>query len=273
MSRAVAEANGEVAAPALSLRDRVMVLGGLAGVAGLAWAYLLFDTGRMQGMAMGDPMVMMAMRPWAGADLLLTFLMWTVMMAAMMLPSVAAAVLLYAAVLRRVAPKQPHARSVAVFVVGYLLVWTVFGFAATGLQWGLDHLALLSPMIVVSSPIVGGTLLIAAGLYQLTPIKQACLKHCRAPLTYLAQHWAYGIGGALRMGSLHGLYCLGCCWAIMLLLFVGGVMNVLWVAVIAIFVLLEKLAPLGGRAGLWLTSSAAVLSGVAMMVLGFHHSV
>ena len=263
----------EATAPVLSWRNRVVVLAGLAGVAGLAWTYLLFDSGRMHGATMGDPAVVMAMRPWAALDFLLMFLMWTVMMAAMMLPSVAAAVLVYAAVLRRIAPQQPHARSVALFVFGYLLAWTMFSLTATCLQWGLDRLALLSTMVVATSPIIGGALLIAAGLYQLTPVKRACLKHCRAPLTYLAQHWAHGMSGALRMGSQHGLYCIGCCWAIMLLLFVGGVMNLLWVAAIAVFVLLEKLAPLGGRTGLWLSSSAAIVSGVTMMVLAIYLSV
>jgi len=262
----------EALAPPLSSRDRLIVLTGLAGVSALAWGYLLLDASRMHGMAMADPRTLMAMKPWTVADFVIMFLMWTVMTAGMMLPSVAAAVLVYAAVLRRLSPQQPHARSVAAFVLGYLLVWTAFSLAATVLQWSFDHLALLSPMLVVSSPYLGGALLIAAGVYQITPLKRACLEHCQSPLTYLAQHWAHGVAGALRMGSGHGLYCIGCCWAIMGLLFVGGIMNLLWVAAIAIFILLEKLALLGGRAGVWVSGGAAVASGLAMIVLAAYRS-
>jgi predicted metal-binding membrane protein len=263
----------EIVAPTLSGRDRLVVLAGLAGVSALAWICLLLDASRMHGMAMGDPRMLMAMKPWAIADFVMNFLMWVVMMAAMMLPSVAAAVLVYAAVLGRLSPQQPHALSVAAFVLGYLLVWTAFSLGATVLQWGLDRVALLSPMLVVSSPYLGGALLIAAGLYQITPLKRACLDHCQSPLTYLAQHWAHGMSGALRMGSGHGLYCIGCCWAIMGLLFVGGIMNLLWVAAIAVFILLEKLALLGGRVGLWLSGGAAAASGLAMIVLAVYRSV
>jgi predicted metal-binding membrane protein len=249
-----------------------VVLAGLAGVSTLAWVYLLLDVSRMHGMAMADPRMLMAMKPWAVSDFVMMFLMWAVMMAAMMLPSVAAAVLVYAAVLGRLSPQQPHARSVAAFVLGYLLVWTAFSLGATVLQWGLDRVALLSSTLVVSSPYLGGTLLIAAGLYQITPLKRACLEHCQSPLTYLAQHWAHGVSGALRVGSGHGLYCIGCCWAIMGLLFVGGIMNLLWVAAIAVFILLEKLALLGGRVGLWLSGGAAIASGLAMIVLAIYRS-
>jgi predicted metal-binding membrane protein len=257
----------EGVAQALVGRDRLVILGGLAGVSALAWGYLLFDASRMHGIAMGDPGMLMAIKPWTAVDLVLTFLMWAVMMAAMMLPSVTAAVLVYAAILRRISPQQPHTRSVVALVLGYLLAWTGFSVGATALQWGLDRLAVLSPMLVLSSPFVGGALLIAAGIYQITPLKSACLEHCQNPLTYLAQNWAHGVSGALGMGSRHGLYCVGCCWAIMGLLFVGGVMNLLWVAAIAIFVLLEKLALLGGRLGQWVTAVLAAASGLAMITL------
>jgi predicted metal-binding membrane protein len=145
----------EIVAPTLSGRDRLVVLAGLAGVSGLAWICLLLDASRMHGMAMGDPRMLMAMKPWASADFVMK-LMWVVMMAAMMLPSVAAAVLVYAAVLGRLSPQQPHALSVAAFVLAYLLVWTAFSLGATVLQWGLDRVALLSPMLVVSSPTSAG---------------------------------------------------------------------------------------------------------------------
>jgi predicted metal-binding membrane protein len=251
----------------LSVRDRIAVLVGLAGVAGSAWIYLLFDAARMHGMAMGDPVAATAMKPWTALDLSLLFLTWAVMMVAMMLPSVAAAVLTFAAISQRIAPRRPAARSVVSFVVGYLAVWTGFSLVATGLQWVLDRLVLLSPTMVASSPVLGGALLTIAGLYQLSPLKSACLEHCQNPLAYLAQHWRHGVVGALRMGLQHGLYCVGCCWAIMGLLFVGGVMNLLWVAALSMFVLLEKLALAGGGAGRWFSGLAAVAAGIAMMAM------
>ncbi|MEE8434073.1 MAG: DUF2182 domain-containing protein [bacterium] len=251
----------------LAARYRLPVLGGLAGITALAWIYLVNDAARMDSMAMGEPAAMMAMRPWGWVDLSLLFLMWSVMMAAMMVPSVTPAVLIYATLVRRMTPDQPALLSVGMFLLGYLADWTAFSLAAVGLQWGLDRWALLSPMMVSISPYLGGGLLIAAGVYQWTPIKDACLKHCKAPLTFLAQHWRYGAGGAFRMGLHHGLYCIGCCWVIMGLLFVGGVMNLLWVAALSIFVLLEKLVPLDSLLGRGLSGLASVTAGVLFMAM------
>lgn len=261
---AMMEAVGETLP--LSRRNQAAVLGALAAVSVLAWIYLLYDAARIRGMAMGDPGMVMAMKPWTMIDLVFLFVMWAVMMVAMMLPSAAAAILTYGAIVRRISPQQPAARSIAMFVLGYLLTWTAFSLAATVLQWGLDHLALLSPMMVVSSPFLGGALLIAAGLYQFSEVKDVCLKHCQTPLIYLAQNWRQGAIGALRLGLSHGLYCVGCCWAVMGLLFVGGVMNLLWIAAIAIFVLLEKLAPFGGRIGRAFSGTVAIAAGLAMIV-------
>jgi predicted metal-binding membrane protein len=256
----VPQATAEQARPYLAARDRLAVLAGLGAVVVLAWIYLFLEAAQMQNMTMADAGAAMAMKPWNEIDLLLLFLMWAVMMVAMMLPSMSSATLIYAAVVRRISPQQSAGRSTVGFVFGYVLAWTLFSVLATGLQWGLERLALLSPAMVSTSPVFGGLLLIVAGLYQWSPLKEICLKHCQAPLTYLAQHWRQGEGGAVL--------CIGCCWALMALLFVGGVMNLLWIAAIAFFVLLEKLALPGGRVGLWLSGLTAVAVGVAFIVVG-----
>ena len=144
-------------------------------------------------------------------------------------------------------------------------MWTAFSFLATVAQWQLDRAALLSPMFVARSPQVGAWLLVAAGVYQWLPVKDNCLSHCRSPFHFLSTHWRSGIAGAFRMGIDHGVFCIGCCWALMLLLFLGGVMNLLWIAAITLFVLLEKVLPLGDRGGK-VTGLVMVLLGVCMLV-------
>jgi predicted metal-binding membrane protein len=192
-------------------------------------------------MAMGMP----EMAQWGQAELLALFVMWAVMMVAMMLPSAAPVILLATAAYRR---RGSHARTAATaFVSGYIVVWTAFSAAAALAQFGLHRAALLSPNMSSSSAALGGVILMLAGIYQWLPIKQACLTHCRSPLGFLGTEWREGVAGAFVMGARHGMFCLGCCWALMLLLFVVGVMNVLWVAVLAVVVLLEKLAPRGER--------------------------
>ena len=233
----------------LARRDRVVVLGGLLGMAGLAWLYLLHLASEMGGMAGGGADMAMALRPWQAADAVLMFLMWSVMMVAMMMPSAAPMILLFAAIARKSKAQGRPIASAAVFASGYLVMWVVFSALATGLQWSLEQMALLSPMMAVRAPLLGGLLLIAAGLYQLTPLKHVCLEKCRSPVRFLTSHWRDAAGGAFVMGLDHGLFCLGCCWVLMALLFVGGVMNLLWIAAIAGFVLIEKLLPFGRRAG------------------------
>jgi predicted metal-binding membrane protein len=178
--------------------------------------------------------------------------MWWVMMVGMMLPSVAPVILTFATVNRnRRARGEPYVPS-ALFVAGYLMVWGGFSLAATLAQEALERANLLSPMdMTTNSQLLGGLLFLAAGLYQFTPVKLACLRLCRSPLDFVINHWRDGPGGALRMGLTHGLHCLGCCWILMLLLFVGGAMNLLWVAILAGVVLIEKLTtgPWIGRAG------------------------
>ena len=249
----------------LPRRDRRTILLSLAGVTAIAWVYLIAAASGMEG-AGSEPMDMMRMRPWSALDFLLTLLMWAIMMVAMMVPSAAPITLLYAASARKAARQFTPVAPVATFVAGYVTLWALFSVGATLAQWGLDRAALLSPMLVARSPWLGAGLLIAAGLYQLTPVKAICLEHCRSPAHFLARHWRPGAAGAFRLGARHGTHCLGCCWALMVLLFVGGVMNLLWIAGLAIFVLSEKLLPFGARGGR-LSGIALVLAGVALFVI------
>ncbi len=222
--------------------------GGLAVVVALAWLYLFLGAG-MDVAAMaeaagaaaggGQPMA------WSAGYAALVLVMWAVMMVAMMLPGAAPMVLLYAAIARKQRARGHPAVGTGVFAAGYVLVWSGFSVAATAAQWGLEQAKLLSPAMAAGSAGFGGLVLVAAGVYQLTPLKHACLRHCRSPLHFVVHHWRPGARGALAMGLEHGLYCLGCCWVLMGLLFVGGVMNLLWIAAIAAFVLAEKVAPAG----------------------------
>lgn len=195
---------------------------------------------------------------WTARDVVFAVVMWSVMMVGMMTPSAAPVVLLYAGAQRG---RGLHGITpVVLFGSGYLLVWIGFSIAAALAQWALHEAALLSPAMAVASPRSGAAILIAAGIYQLTPVKGACLTHCRSPLGFLMSHWRDGVAGAMRMGATHGAYCLGCCWALMGVLFVVGVMNLVWVAAITMFVLLEKVGPAGA-----LVARAA---GVIMIVAG-----
>ena len=194
---------------------------------------------------MGTEMAMPQMQTWTLVELVLLFVMWTVMMVAMMVPSAAPMVLMFANVQRRRQQQQRPFVPTSVFLIGYLVVWTVFSIIATFAQWGLHTAALLSPMMISTSSFLGGVLLLVAGIFQWTPLKHACLKHCRSPLGFFTAEWREGTRGALIMGLRHGSYCTGCCWALMALLFVAGVMNLFWVAIIAVFVLIEKIVPKG----------------------------
>jgi predicted metal-binding membrane protein len=249
---------------AVLTRDRAIVMSGLAGVVVLAWAYIFYLAWGMRNMDMGMEMAMPRMQSWGAIDLILLFVMWSVMMVAMMLPSAAPMVLMFATVNRRRLQRQDPFVPTGVFVLGYLVVWSGFSAAAVTAQWGLHTAALLSPMMVSTSPILGGALLLSAGIFQLTPLKHTCLTHCRSPLGHLMTGWREGTRGAFTMGLQHGRYCVGCCWLLMGLLFVLGVMNLLWVAVIAAFVLTEKVAP----AGPWVTrGTGLVLMGWGVWVV------
>ena len=227
-------------------RDRALVGLGLAAVAALAWVYIV-ELGRMMSpqSAMAMPMPGDAAAPQLGY----LIPMWVIMMVAMMVPSAAPMILLFAGVVRRRRAAGIPTASAAVFTLGYLLVWSLYAIIAAAAQWKLHRLALLSPAMASASPWLGGGLLVLAGVYQWLPFKGACLSHCRSPLHFFSDHWREGSLGALLMGMRHGSYCVGCCWALMALLFVAGVMNLLWVAAIAIFVLAEKLVPRGLELG------------------------
>jgi len=197
-------------------------------------------------MQMGSDRMMVMQPEWTLAYGGVIFAMWAVMMVAMMLPSAAPVILLAAALDRQRDAARTPARS-TLFTAGYMVVWLEFSLGATLLQWGLDAAGLLSPTMAAANRMLTGGVLVAAGLYQWTPLKDACLTHCRSPIGFLMQHWRPGGLGALATGLRHGLFCLGCCWMLMGLLFVGGLMNLLWVAALALLVLMEKTLPWGGR--------------------------
>lgn len=240
-------------------RDRLIVSAGLAAMTLLAWGYMVREARGMTltgacccaGMKMSGPDT----DPWATATLLPLFLMWTEMMVAMMLPSATPMILTFAKVQRNRREQARPFTPTGIFVLGYLAVWTGFSALAAILQWALHAKALLSPMMISTSPVLGGGLLLAAGIFQWTKMKNACLKSCCSPLNYVMTAWREGNWGAFRMGLKHGIFCLGCCWVLMLLLFVAGVMNIWWIGAITALVLIEKLAP----RGLWLGRIAGVL--------------
>ena len=244
--------------------DRLIVAIGIATVVAFSWGYLLAGAGI--DMSMAD--MPMDPEPWSAAQALLMFAMWWVMMIAMMVPSAAPAILLFAAVKRRQTETDSPVIASWLFLAGYLVIWAGFSLVAVLLQWTLDQAGLLSGMMASTSNVLAGGILIAAGLYQLTPIKRACLRYCQSPLLFLSSYWQPGGLGALRMGFRHGSYCVGCCWFLMALLFVVGVMNLAWVAAVAIYVAFEKLMPRHQ----WLSRAAGVvlmIAGGAVMAGGF----
>ena len=264
-------------------RDRAIVLGALVVLVLASWAYVLAGAGigmsawEMSSLdlalgratpglmgqvtalsadhmssAMGDAMSVMATPArWNLEYAGIMVSMWWVMMIAMMVPSAAPMILLYAAVARRQRETGSNALlPTGIFALGYVAVWGFFSAIAAALQWGFEAAGILSPMMLSpTSLLFAAAILVAAGLYQLTPVKQACLRHCRGPLQFLMGHWRPGRRGAFCMGVKHGAYCLGCCWALMTLLFFGGVMNLYWIAGLAVIVLLEKTIPSGDTLG------------------------
>jgi predicted metal-binding membrane protein len=261
-------------------RDRYIVAAALVVATSLAWAYILWLAANMEmtgsamggmDMSQGDMRAMMetSFRPWGLADFGFVLAMWAVMMVGMMTPSAAPVILLYAHVGRQAATHGQPFAATGWFAAGYLLVWAGFSLAATCAQWLLERAILLTPMMTSTSSIFGGIVLIAIGVYQWTPLKYACLAQCQAPLSFIQRHGGFRpeAFASLQLGVLHGAYCVGCCWALMALLFVGGVMNVFWIAGITIMVLLEKIIPAGRfiprvagiafiTAGVWLLATA-----------------
>jgi predicted metal-binding membrane protein len=262
MASAVPNSGRSLMAPALALPDRLAIWGGLGALSVLAWIYLARMPSAMSGgmgsMASMPGMPGMSMAAaMSPADLWLTFLMWAVMMVAMMLPSASPMVSTYAAVARgrsRLAIAQTW-----LFAAGYVAIWVVFSAAATAIQAGLEHAAMLTGAMRVA-PLMGGVILALAGAYQLSPLKRRCLRYCQSPMGFFMTHWREGAGGAFVLGLEHGSFCVGCCWMLMALLFVAGVMNLLWVAALAAFVLIERVTRWG--------EAIATASGFALIAVG-----
>lgn|SRR5690349_15942357 len=242
---------------ALLRRDRAVVIFALAIISLLAWVDLawLANDMWMGGMDMagyrmipaGQGLMLPDRAPWQPIEFVFVLTMWAAMMIGMMTPSVTPLILIYARVGRQAANTGQPFTATAWFASGYLLSWVAFSVLATLAQWTLQRAALLSPMMESTSNVLGGIVLIAAGVYQWTPLKDTCLANCRAPLTFIMRHGGFRREptASLSLGMLHGFYCIGCCWALMALLFVGGVMNLLWIAILAVLVLLEKLLAFG----------------------------
>lgn len=226
-------------------RDRVAVGVELFAITALAWAYTVHLARVMAGM--GAEMSAHHTRVWSTTDFALTFAMWTVMQVAMMTPSATPIVVLFAKFGRQRQERRNPFLATSVFLMGYLVVWAGFSAVATLVQWALSIAELLSPMMASATPIVGGVLLIAAGIFQLTPLKRACLDHCRSPWGFFLSEWREGTRGALIMGLKHGAFCVACCWLLMTLMFVAGVMNLLWAAALTAYVVIEKVVPAGER--------------------------
>jgi predicted metal-binding membrane protein len=261
---------------AILRRDRAIIIASLAALTALAWSELawLADDMAMGGMDMtgyrmipaGQSLMMPASAPWQPIEFAYVFAMWVVMMVGMMTPSAAPIILIYARLGRQAAQGRPFT-SAAWFVGGYLLAWIAFSLAATSAQWALERAALLTPMMASANKIISGILLIVAGLYQWTPLKDVCLSQCQAPLGFILSHGGFQktASSSMILGFRHGLYCLGCCWALMVLLFALGVMNLFWIAALAILVLLEKVLP-SGRVIARIAGIASFVSGVWMLL-------
>jgi predicted metal-binding membrane protein len=236
-------------APSLPVRERAILWGSLAALTALSWLYLIRMPMSPQDLG-GVAARMLSALPPRWQDWPLTFLMWAVMMVAMMVPSASPMVTAYA----RIASARGARPSLRVwsFVAGYIAMWTLFSVVATASQIALQQLALATPFI-------GAMILAVAGIYQFTPLKQACLGRCQSSIGFLMTHWRDGASGAFRMGLQHGAFCVGCCWMLMALLFVVGVMNLAWVAAISAFVLLEKATPWGNLIAR--VSGAALIAG------------
>jgi len=239
--------DGRIPAPTqltLPRRERLILTSGLVLLAAVAWTYMLYDHWRMHSMPMSE----MWMPPtgslsWAAADFWFTFVMWSVMMVAMMVPTAVPMITMYAVVAKNQAAANDAYARISLFILGYVVAWGAFSMFATLVQWFLHGGSLLTPMMENNSRLLAGLVLTVAGVYQFTPWKDVCLAQCRTPLGFLLTEWRDGRTGGIIMGFKHGAFCVGCCWALMLILFAVGVMNMLWVVGITGFVLAEKLIP------------------------------
>jgi predicted metal-binding membrane protein len=249
--------SGSPIVPALPLHNRVVIWGALGALTALSWLYLVRMPMTPRDLGSIGTLLTAALSPrWA--EMWLIFMMWAVMMIAMMVPSASPMIETYARIAR--ARSGASAYNVWLFAAAYIVVWALFSTAATAGQIALQHATLITRGFR-TTPLISGIILAIAGLYQLTPLKQVCLGHCRSPIGFFMTEWRDGAAGAFKMGLKHGAFCVGCCWMLMALLFVLGVMNLLWVAAISVFVLLEKVTPYG--------RAIARITGVAMLVSGF----
>jgi len=245
------------------IRDRTLVALSILMMCALAWAYLIYLVSKMSPMVSATVSMSLAMpadHAWELPDFIAMFVMWSVMMVAMMLPSATPMILLYEKINKKRESQGKTRNPIKLFVGGYLLIWIGFSVLATLINWALHSAGLLSSMMGRVTPVVAGISLLAAGAYQWSTLKYACLTHCRSPIGFMMTYWREGQWGAARMGAHHGLYCLGCCWLLMALLFVLGVMNLLWIAALAVFVLAEKVVPRGHLLGR--------IAGLAMIAWG-----
>ncbi len=248
-------------APSLTAREMGVVVGGLACIALAGWAYMFYMTWAMSNMDKVDMwMPPMGATTWTAEDFLMLFIMWATMMVAMMTPSILPMVSMFATLNRNRRNRGQLYTPTFVFITGYLVAWAGFSLLATFVQWPLHTSGLLNPMMNSRSYLLSGVVLMVAGVYQWTPYKNACLASCRSPLGFLMTEWRDGRAGALLMGIRHGMFCIGCCWALMLILFAVGVMNMLWVLLITGFVVIEKALPAPRALRLW--------SGLALLCWG-----
>lgn len=241
-------------------RDRAIVLTALVGVVAIAWIYLANFASNMRSLTAVE---LMEMTQWTAVNFVLMFFMWAVMMVGMMIPSAAPSILHFARLRREKMQQGETYAPTAVFVLGYLTVWIIFSLVAVILQWILNSLALLSPTMVSTSPILGGLILIATGIFHWTPIHHNFLARCRNPLEILKRRASKGTN-AFITGLENGANCLGCCSVMMFLLFVGGVMNLIWVALISVFIFAEKVLPYGDLCGRW-SAIPLALAGLAVI--------
>ncbi|MDO8475884.1 MAG: DUF2182 domain-containing protein [Candidatus Rokubacteria bacterium] len=250
-------------------RDRAIVGAGLLATALVVWLYLFRLSMSMPGMDMAEMpgMAMPRDHAWDPVDVLLLFVMWAVMMIAMMVPADAPMILTFAMVQRTRREQDRAAIPTVVFLLGYAAVWTAYATVAALAQWRLHEAGFLSAAMASTSAWLGSALLLVAGVFQWTPLKQACLAKCRSPLSFVMTEWRDGRAGAFVMGMRHGAYCVACCWALMALLFVAGVMNLLWVAGLAVFVLAERVLP-GGLVVGRIAGALLLVAGVVILVRG-----
>ena len=255
--------NRNIVSSSLSSKDKKIVLTGLFLVSAVGWLYMFYMAWAMKNMHLVDMWMPPrgGTRAWTTFDFFMLFLMWFTMMIAMMTPTVVPMVMMFTTVNKSKKLKQQPYAPTSIFLLGYLLAWALFSVVVSLIQWPLHQSGLLNPMMDSRSYLLSGGILVLAGLYQFTPLKDVCLNQCRTPLGFIMTAWKEGNFGALKMGFQHGIFCVGCCWALMLILFAVGVMNMLWVILITISVLLEKVLPVS-------TKTMRALTGFGLLIWG-----